>query len=47
LAYGKYSDRISLVLPEGETEDSTTHNTRGKNRISFEEVYKKSINLLN
>ena len=47
LAYGKYSERISLVLPEGETEDSTTHNTRGKNRISFEEVYKKSIDLLN
>ncbi len=47
LAYGKYSDRISVVLPEGETEQSTTHNTKGKDRISFKEVYEKSMRLLN
>ena len=46
-AYGKYSKNISLILPEGETEVSTTHNTRGKDKISFEKVLNKSLELLN
>jgi heptosyltransferase-2 len=46
-AYGKYSKNITLVLPEGETEATTTHNTRGKEKISFEKVFNKSLELLN
>jgi len=47
LAYGKYSKNISLILPEGKTEATTTHNTRGKDKISFEKVLNKSLELLN
>ena len=47
LAYGKYSDKISIVVPDDETEETTTHNTRGKDRISVEQVYLKTIKLLN
>jgi len=46
-AYGKYSDNISVITPEGETEETTTHNTLGKDKISFNEVYESAINLLN
>jgi len=46
-AYGKYSKNISSILPEGETEETTTHNTQGKEKISFEKVLKKSLELLN
>ena len=46
-AYGTYSKNISLILPEGETEETTTHNTRGKEKISFEKVLNKSLELLN
>ena len=45
-AYGKYSKNISIIVPEGETEESTTHNTLGKNKISFDEVFEKSMKLL-
>ena len=37
-AYGKYTKFISVILPQGETEDTTTHNTLGKEKISFDEV---------
>ena len=47
LAYGKYSNNINTIIPEGETEESTTHDTMGKDRISFEKVYNKAIELLN
>ena len=47
MAYGKYSKNISLIVPEGETEESTTHDTLGKDNISFKKVYKKTIELLN
>lgn len=46
-AYGKYSANISVVVPEGETEETTTHNTLGKEKINFEKVLKKSLELLN
>jgi len=46
-AYGKYSKNISLVVPEGETDETTTHNTRGKEKISFNKVLSKSLELLN
>jgi heptosyltransferase-2 len=45
-AYGKYSKNISVIVPEGETEESTTHDTLGKDRVSFEKVLDKSIELL-
>ena len=45
-AYGKYSENIELILPEGETEETTTHNTLGAKNISFDKVLKKSIDLL-
>ena len=47
MAYGKYSKNISLIVPEGETEESTTHDTLGKDNISFKKVYEKTIELLN
>ena len=46
-AYGKYSKNISIILPEGETEESTTHDTLGEKKINFKEVLAKSIKLLN
>jgi heptosyltransferase-2 len=46
-AYGKYSKNIELIVPEGETEKTTTHDTLGANKISFEKVFNKSIELLN
>ena len=46
-AYGKYSKNISVIIPEGETEETTTHDSLGKEKISFDEVLNKSIDLLN
>ena len=46
-AYGKYSKNISVIVPEGETEESTTHDTLGKDKLNFEEVLNKFIELLN
>ena len=46
-AYGKYSKNINIILPEGETEETTTHDTLGADKISFEKVFEKSIALLN
>ena len=46
-AYGKYSSNINVVIPEGETEETTTHDTLGAEKISFEKVFDKSIELLN
>ena len=46
-AYGKYSKNIEVIVPEGETEESTTHDTLGADKISFEKVLNKSIKLLN
>ena len=46
-AYGKYSKNISVIVPKGETEESTTHETLGEDKVNFEEVLNKSIELLN
>ena len=46
-AYGKYSKNISVIVPEGETEETTIHNTLGADKISFEKVLNKSLELLN
>ena len=45
-AYGKYSKNIEIIVPEGETEETTTHNTLGANKISFDKVYNKCIEFL-
>ena len=45
-AYGKYSENIEIIVPEGETEETTTHDTLGAEKISFNKVYDKSINQL-
>ena len=45
-AYGKYSKNINIIVPEGETEETTTHDTLGADKISFEKVFEKSIKLL-
>ena len=47
MAYGKYSKYISIIVPEGETEETTTHDTLGKEKISFEKVFTKTLELLN
>ena len=46
-AYGKYSKNIDVIVPEGETEETTTHDTLGADKIPFEKVFNKSIELLN
>ena len=45
-AYGKYSKNIDVIIPEGETEETTTHDTLGADKISFDKVYNKCIELL-
>ena len=45
--YGSYAPAImSTVEPEGVEKGTTTHDTLGKDKISFDEVYKKSIEIL-
>jgi heptosyltransferase-2 len=46
-AYGKYSKNIEVIVPEGETEETTTHDTLGADKISYEKVFNNSIKLLN
>ena len=38
---------ISIIVPDGETIESCGHNTRGKNKISVDEVLSKSLELIN
>ena len=44
--YGLWRKNISIIVPEGETIESCGHNTRGKDKISFEEVLNKSLKLI-
>ena len=46
-AYGTYSKNISIIVPDGESIESCGHNTRGKDKISFNDVLKKSLELIN
>ena len=41
-SYSGYSDNIIAIVPIGETLESTTHDTLGKDKISFEEVFEKT-----
>ena len=46
-AYGSYSSKMFTVEPEGIAKGTTTHDTLGKDKISFDEVYNQSIQMLN
>jgi heptosyltransferase-2 len=46
MAYGRYSSRMVTVEPEGE-KNSTTHDTLGKDKISYDEVLTKTLELIN
>ena len=46
MAYGRYSSRMVTVEPEGEN-DSTKHETLGKDKVSFNKVLSEAIKLLN
>ena len=46
-AYGSYSSKMITVEPEGVLKGATTHDTLGKDKISFDEVYNQSIEMLN
>ena len=46
-AYGSYSSKMFTVEPEGVIKGTTTHDTLGKDKISFDEVYNQSIQILN
>ena len=45
-AYGVWNENIKIVVPAGETIESTGHNTRGKSRLSFAEILEKSLKLI-
>ncbi len=45
-AYGSYSKKMITIEPEGIIKGTTTHNTLGKDKISFEDVLKKSFQLI-
>ena len=45
LAYGRYSSKMITVEPEGE-KDTTTHDTLGKDKISFNKVLMEAFQLL-
>ena len=45
-AYGSYSSKMFTIEPEGIPKGTTTHNTLGKDKISFDEVCKRSIEIL-
>ena len=46
LAYGVYSKNISIIVPTGETIESCGHNTRGQNKISFDQVQDRAFKIL-
>jgi len=46
-SYSGYSKNIIPIVPRGETIESTTHDTLGKDRISLEEVFKTAKKVLN
>jgi len=45
-SYGLWNPNITVVVPEGETIESTRHDTLGKYRVSFDEVFEKSLELI-
>jgi len=45
-AYGLWNSNIKIIVPVGKTIENTGHNTRGNKNISFDEVLKKSLDLI-
>ncbi len=45
-AYGLWNSNIRIIVPIGKTIENTGHNTRGNKNISFDEVFKKSLDLI-
>jgi len=45
-SYSAYSDNINVIVPDGETIESTTHKTQGKDKISFDDVLMKAKKIL-
>jgi len=45
LIYGSYSSNMYPVIPEGET--TVNHNTRGKEKINPDKIFKKLISIIN
>jgi len=46
-AYGSYSSKMITIEPEGVVKGTTTHDTLGKDKISFDEVYNQAMQILN
>ncbi len=46
IAYGIYSKNITVIIPEGETIESCGHNTKGKDKISFDNVLNTALSVL-
>ena len=46
-SYSGYSEFIYPVVPEGESIKSTSHNTRGKDKVKVEMVFSKVLDILN
>ena len=46
-AYGLWNPNIKIIVPSGESIASCGHNTLGQHNISFDEVLKKSLELIN
>ena len=46
-SYSGYTKKIEAITPLGKTIYTTTHNTNGKDRISFEEVVEKTLSEVN
>ena len=46
-SYGTYSKNISIIVPDGETLETCSHNTKGKKRIPIDKVLNKAIKLIN
>ena len=42
-AYSGYSKNIKAIIPRGETINSTTHNTNGRDKISLDDVIQKVL----
>ena len=43
-SYALWNNNIKIVVPIGETINSIGHNSRGKDKISFDEVLTKTLN---
>ena len=45
-SYSAYSNKIEVIVPEGETIETTTHDTLGRDRISFDKILSKANQML-